>query len=58
MSEASILKEVEEVLEIIKDSNEEANEYQDESEFNRGMAFAYRCVLNLFKEFGIGERVE
>ena len=42
-----------EVLEIIKLSSEEAEEYKNENEFMRGTAFAYRCVLNLFKEFGL-----
>lgn len=44
-----------EVLEIIKFSSEEAEEYKNENEFVRGTAFAYRCVLNLFKEFGLDE---
>ena len=43
------------VLEIIQDSSDEAECYKDESEFESGAAFAYRCVLNLFKELGIGE---
>lgn len=50
MSEADNLKEV---LEIIKLSSEEAQEYKDENDFMKGTAFAYRCVLNLFKEFGL-----
>ena len=50
MSEAEKLKEV---LEIIKFSSEEAQEYKDENDFMRGSAFAYRCVMSLFKEFGL-----
>lgn len=50
MSESDDLKSV---LEIIKLSSKEAEEYKDENEFTRGTAFAYRCVLNLFKEFGL-----
>ena len=50
MSKAENLKEV---LEIIKESSNEAEQYKDESEFERGTAFAYRLVLNLFKEFGL-----
>lgn len=50
MSEADKLKEV---LEIIKEFSDEADQYRDEGEFERGSAFAYRCVLNLFKEFGL-----
>ena len=53
MSEASILNEVKEILEIIQESSDEAEQYKDESEFERGTAFAYRFVLNLFKEFGL-----
>ena len=41
------------VLEIIKLSSEEAQEYKDENDFMRGSAFAYRCVMSLFKEFGL-----
>ena len=52
MSETDNLKEV---LEIIKLSSEEAQEYKGENDFMKGTAFAYRCVLNLFKEFGIGD---
>jgi len=52
MSEASILKEI---LETIQEYSGEAEQYKDESEFERGVAFAYRCVLNLFKEFGLDE---
>lgn len=50
MSKANNLKEV---LEIIKEYSEEAEQYKDESEFESGIAFAYRLVLNLFKEFGL-----
>lgn len=50
MSELDNLKEV---LEIIKLSSKEAEEYKNENEFMRGTAFAYRCVLNLFKDFGL-----
>ena len=53
MSEASILNEVKEILEIIQESSDEAEQYKDENDFMRGSAFAYRCVLNLFKEFGL-----
>ena len=53
MSEASILNKVKEILEIIQESSDEAEQYKDESEFESGVAFAYRCVLNLFKEFGL-----
>lgn len=42
-----------EVLDIIKFSSEEAEEYKEENEFMRGTAFAYRCVLHLFKDFGL-----
>lgn len=42
-----------EVLEIIKEYSEEAEQYKDESEFESGIAFAYRLVINLFKEFGL-----
>ena len=42
-----------EVLDIIKFSSEEAEEYKNENEFMRGTAFAYRCVLHLFKDFGL-----
>lgn len=38
-----------EVIEIIEFSSEEAQEYKDENDFMRGVAFAYRCVLNLLK---------
>ena len=55
MSEASILNEVKEILEIIQESSDEAEQYKDESEFESGSAFAYRFVLNLFKEFGLDE---
>ena len=41
------------VIEIIKLSSEEAEQYKNEGDVNKGMAFAYRCVLNLFKEFGL-----
>lgn len=44
-----------EALEIIKFSSEEAEEYKNENEFMRGTAFAYRCVMDLFKEFGLDE---
>ena len=53
MSEASILNKVKEILEIIKEFSDEAEQYKDESEFESGSAFAYRCVMNLFKEFGL-----
>lgn len=57
VKEMSRMSEVEEklkeVLEIIKFSSEEAQEYKDANDFMRGSAFAYRCVLNLFKEFGL-----
>ena len=53
MSEASILNKVKEILEIIQEFSDEADQYRDEGEFERGSAFAYRCVLNLFKEFGL-----
>ena len=39
-----------EVIEIIEFSSEEAQEYKDENDFMRGVAFAYRCVLNLLKD--------
>ena len=48
-------EKLKEVIEIIQESSDEAECYKDESEFESGAAFAYRCVLNLFKEFGIGE---
>lgn len=50
MSEADKLKEM---LEIIQEFSDESDRYRDEDEFERGAAFAYRCVLNLFKEFGL-----
>lgn len=50
MSKAENLKEV---LEIIQEFSDEAEQYKDEGEFESGAAFAYRCVLNLFKEFGL-----
>ena len=50
-----IEEKLKEVIEIIQEFSDEADQYRDECEFNRGSAFAYRCVLNLFKEFGIGE---
>ena len=53
MSEASILNKVKEILEIIQEFSDEAEIYKDEGEFESGAAFAYRCVLNLFKEFGL-----
>ena len=46
-------EKLKEVLEIIKDSSDEAEFYKDKSGFESGAAFAYRCVLNLFKEFGL-----
>lgn len=46
-------EKLKEVLEIIKFSSEEAQEYKDENDFMRGTAFAYRCVMSLFKEFGL-----
>lgn len=52
MSEASVLKEI---LETIQEYSGKAEQYKDESEFKRGVAFAYRCVLDLFKEFGLDE---
>ena len=39
-----------EVIEIIKFSSEEAQEYEDTNEFTRGVAFAYRCVWSLLKD--------
>lgn len=53
MSEASILNKIKEILEIIQEFSDEAEQYKDEGEFERGSAFAYRCVLNLFKVFGL-----
>lgn len=50
-----IEEKLKEVLEIIKLSSDEAQEYKDENDFMRGSAFAYRFVLNLFKEFGLDE---
>ena len=50
---SEVEEKLKEVLEIIKLSSEEAQEYKDENDFMRGSAFAYRCVLNLFKEFGL-----
>ena len=50
MSETNNLKEV---LETIQEFSDVAEQYKDESEFERGTAFAYRLVLNLFKEFGL-----
>lgn len=40
-----------EVIEIIEMSSEEAQEYKDENEFMRGVAFAYRCVMSWLKDF-------
>ena len=48
-----IEEKLKEVLEIIKEYSEEAEQYKDESEFESGIAFAYRLVINLFKEFGL-----
>lgn len=48
-----IEEKLKEVLEIIKEFSDEADQYRDEGEFERGSAFAYRCVMNLFKEFGL-----
>ena len=39
-------------IEMIKDANEEAQEYKDANQFCRGVAFAYRCVMNILKDFG------
>ena len=50
---SEVEEKLKEVLEIIKESSDEAEFYKDESEFESGAAFAYRCVLNLFKEFGL-----
>ena len=44
------------VLEIIKMASEEAQQYKDENDFCRGVAFAYRSVVNLFKDYGGIER--
>lgn len=38
------------VKEMIKMSHEEAQEYKNENEFMRGVAFAYRCVWSLLKD--------
>lgn len=48
-----IEEKLKEVLEIIKLSSEEVQKYKDENDFMRGSAFAYRCVMRLFKEFGL-----
>lgn len=40
------------VIEMIKDSSAEMEQYKNESEFNRGAAFAYRCVLNMLRNEG------
>ena len=53
-----IEEKLKEVLEIIKEYSEEAEQYKDESEFESGTAFAYRLVLNLFKEFGLDKEVK
>ena len=48
-----IEEKLKEVLEIIQEFSNEADQYGHEGEFESGEAFAYRCVLNLFKEFGL-----
>ena len=40
------------VIDMIKGASEEAQQYKDENDFCKGVAFAYRCVLNMFKNFG------
>ena len=40
------------VVEMIKEASKEAQEYKDANQFCRGVAFAYRCVLNMLKDFG------
>ena len=48
-----IPEHIKELLDKRCEYAKEAEEYKNENEFMRGTAFAYRCVLNLFKDFGL-----
>lgn len=48
-------KNIDFVIEMIKDSSAELEELKYKNQFCRGAAFAYRCVLNMLRDEGLLE---